>query len=389
MRHLVLVPVLYASAVLLSVRPAAAQSFIGTFSWQTAPFCNVITLNVTQAGSDYILEGFDNLCGAERRATVTGVATLNPNGTVGIGLTIVNTIEVQSSHLDVVVNIATLAGTWEDDGVRSGTFVFNGAGGGAQRTLGQVSLTTFGDSPAVIGRHANGTPAAPSAVVAGDALLFLGGRGHVGTGISGSSEAQFAMVADEAWTPTARGTRMVFLTTTNGTTDTFERLRIDHNGRVGIGTTAPAQLLDVDGNIRVGVAGDGCVEDSEGDVIAGSCASDARLKRDVLSFEPMLSKVAALRPVHFYWRTDEFPSRAFGTKQSYGLMAQEVEEILPELVTTDAEGYKAVNYSKLPLLALQAIKELKAKNDALEAQNAAIERRLAELEARLKPLSIP
>jgi chaperonin cofactor prefoldin len=148
----------------------------------------------------------------------------------------------------------------------------------------------------------------------------------------------------------------------------------------------------VAGNVRIGTGSVGCVEDRDGDVIAGVCASDARFKRDAVSFEPMLNKVAALRPVHFYWRASEFPTRSFGQRQSYGLMAQEVEAVLPELVTTDAEGYKAVNYSKLPLMALQAIRELKAKNDALEeqnaaiqAQNAAIERRLAELEARLKP----
>lgn len=46
---------------------------------------------------------------------------------------------------------------------------------------------------------------------------------------------------------------------------------------------------------------------------------------------------------------------------------------MPELVTNDEDGYKAVNYSKLPLLATQAIKELKEKNDALERRLAAIE----------------
>jgi hypothetical protein len=58
---------LCSAALLLSVRPASAQ-FIGTFSWQTQPFCNRITVNVTQAGNAYILEGFDDQCGTERRA---------------------------------------------------------------------------------------------------------------------------------------------------------------------------------------------------------------------------------------------------------------------------------------------------------------------------------
>ena len=50
-------------------------------------------------------------------------------------------------------------------------------------------------------------------------------------------------------------------------------------------------------------------------------------------------------------------------------------------MTTGPDGYQAVNYSKLPLLTLQAVKELKAENDALRARADALEARLAALEA--------
>jgi hypothetical protein len=72
--------------------------------------------------------------------------------------------------------------------------------------------------------------------------------------------------------------------------------------------------------------------------------------------------------VHFSWRADEYPDRHFGPSQSFGLIAQDVEPILPELVTTDAQGYEAVRYNALPMYMLQAIKELKAENDALKAR---------------------
>ncbi len=45
-----------------------------------------------------------------------------------------------------------------------------------------------------------------------------------------------------------------------------------------------------------------------------------------------------------------------------------MEAVLPELVTTDAEGYKAVKYQQLPFYLLQAIKDLKAENDDLKAR---------------------
>jgi hypothetical protein len=108
----------------------------------------------------------------------------------------------------------------------------------------------------------------------------------------------------------------------------------------------------------------------------GTCSSDERFKRDITPFGPALDRVAALRPVHYYWRAEAFPARHFGSSQTYGLIAQEVEQVLPEIVATDAQGYKAVDYAKLPLLAIQAIKELKQQNETLE-------RRLAALEARL------
>jgi hypothetical protein len=50
------------------------------------------------------------------------------------------------------------------------------------------------------------------------------------------------------------------------------------------------------------------------------------------------------------------------------LIAQNVEKVFPNMVATDDRGYKAVNYSQLPLLLLQAVRELKAENDALKSE---------------------
>jgi hypothetical protein len=383
MRQFMLLFVSTAWTLMLSVQPAAAQ-FIGTFTWQSQPYCNRITVNVTQAGNAYILEGFDNQCGAARRAPLAGTAALNPDGSVGLGLAIVNTPGGEPTHIDAVVNLQTLGGTWSDSGGNAGTFVFNGEGGGVQRPTNQVAITGFGAMPFLIGRRANGTATAPETVGSLQTLLRLEGRGYDGSAFVDPSPARISMYTTESWSPSAHGTAISFLTTNNGSAVAQTRMLIDHDGRVGIGTLTPAQRLDVAGNVRIGTGALGCVEDRDGDVIAGVCASDARFKRDVASFEPMLSKVAALRPVEFYWRADEFPARAFGSQQSYGLMAQEVEAVLPELVTTDADGYKAVNYSKLPLLAIQAIKDLKAENDTIKADNRELARRLARIEAYLR-----
>jgi hypothetical protein len=165
------------------------------------------------------------------------------------------------------------------------------------------------------------------------------------------------------------------------------------NVSVGIGTTAPADKLDVDGDIRIGTGTTGCVKDSDATVIAGTCSSDARLKRNIEPFANVLDRLVKVRPVHFDWKADEYPERNFGQSRSFGLIAQEVEQVFPNLVTADAEGMKAVRYNELPFLMLQAIRELKASNDAmkttsdgLRATNEQLQRELRELREAVERL---
>ena len=68
------------------------------------------------------------------------------------------------------------------------------------------------------------------------------------------------------------------------------------------------------------------------------------------------------------------------TRRAYGLIAQDVEQVLPELVVTNEDGFKAVDYSKLPLLTIQAVKDLKSEVKELSTENDTLKQRLAELE---------
>ncbi len=154
-------------------------------------------------------------------------------------------------------------------------------------------------------------------------------------------------------------------------------------GAVAIGLQSPAVRLQVVGDIRVGTSGtNGCVQNFAGTAIAGTCSSDARLKKNVRPFPAVLNKLAQLQPVSFYWKTQDYPEYHFGPSRNYGLIAQEVEKVFPEMVSVDERGFKAVNYSELPYVMLQAIRELKAYNDALDEQVRKLTAEVERLKAR-------
>jgi hypothetical protein len=111
------------AVLLFPALPAAAQP-MGTFTWQLAPYCNVVSLNTTLDVSVYTFDGFDNQCGASTLATVRGLAVINPNGTVGIGLDIVTAPGGLPVHVMATIDMVTLSGPWSDDHGNSGTLVF-------------------------------------------------------------------------------------------------------------------------------------------------------------------------------------------------------------------------------------------------------------------------
>jgi hypothetical protein len=148
---------------------------------------------------------------------------------------------------------------------------------------------------------------------------------------------------------------------------------------VAIGATTAADKLQVVGDIRVGTSGtNGCIKNFSGAGIMGTCSSDMRLKQNIRPFLPILGKLIQLRPVSYDWRSEEHPEFHFGSERANGLIAQEVEKVFPDMVATDERGYKAVNYSELPLLLLQAVRELKSENDTLRQERANDQQQLLE-----------
>ena len=151
-------------------------------------------------------------------------------------------------------------------------------------------------------------------------------------------------------------------------------LAVRGDGNIGVGTEAPNDKLDVRGDIRVGVSGtDGCLKNFSGGTIVGSCTSDARLKKNIVSNESVLSRFGDIRIVNYNWRSDEFPELHFGDSVQTGVIAQEVELLFPDLVNIDHDGFKRVDYTKLGLYNIQATTELNTKVNGIDQRLAASE----------------
>jgi hypothetical protein len=128
---------------------------------------------------------------------------------------------------------------------------------------------------------------------------------------------------------------------------------IQHRGSYGLGVAASATL--------------GRFEASN-DVVAFS-TSDKRLKDNITPIENALDKVSQIQGIEFDWKSlsDEEKRSIHGNEgHDIGVIAQEVEKILPEVVTTRDNGYKAVKYEKIIPLLVEAIKELKSEIEELK-----------------------
>ncbi len=135
-----------------------------------------------------------------------------------------------------------------------------------------------------------------------------------------------------------------------------------------IGTTSSVQF----GSFGVGTAASG----TSGEIratnnITAYYSSDARLKINVRPIDSALAALDKIRGVRFDW-TDEYLKEhggedpVFNRKQDVGLIAQEVQAVLPEIVTERDNGYLAIKYDRVVALLVQAVKELKEEVEELK-----------------------
>lgn len=138
---------------------------------------------------------------------------------------------------------------------------------------------------------------------------------------------------------------------------------------VGAGSyiTVAADSVAVDATTTA-TASKVAARDASGDIYANDfqATSDARLKTDIIEIQNALDTIEKINGVKFKW--NELATNPDKDKVQVGVIAQEVEAVVPEIVNTNDDGYKSVSYDKLVPLLIQAVKELSEKVKKLEGK---------------------
>lgn len=152
-------------------------------------------------------------------------------------------------------------------------------------------------------------------------------------------------------------------------------------GKMGFGIENPQYALDVkaadngviarfQGNTNVA----GCSVIDDGTI---SCTSDKSLKKNINEIGYGLSDILKLAPVEYNWKTDS-DSKA----KSLGFIAQDVENIIPKLVTTDLNGLKQLNTTGVMPVVVKAIQEQQTEIDTLKEALEKLQKKVEALEAK-------
>ena len=342
----------------------------------------------------------------------TEIMSIRGNGTVGIG------INNPSGKLDIAngsawfrgtTNISHFnLGTTEDTYVRGGkagskVFINDIASPGAVYIGGNVGIgNTVPDVPLAFA----------NSVGSKIAFYSSGVSSQYGLGVQGGL---LQIYSDASNSDIAFGY--------GGSSSFTERMRIKGNGNIGIGTNNPTKPLSFPpslgekillypggaGEVGIGVYGNELrlhadnpgakvsfgTQDNAGVFTENAKAerngsfafsvlgnlwvngttytSDERFKKNISDIQSPLQKLLQLRGVEYEMNSKEFPKMYFTNGRQIGLLAQNVEKIVPEAVN-EKDGYKGVDYARLVPLLIESIKEQQKKIEALEKENIEIKK---------------
>jgi len=236
--------------------------------------------------------------------------------------------------------------------------------GGATVTAGGVLITAGGATVT-----AGGVKTAGGMTLDDQGLVITTGGATVTAG--GVVVSNGGVTTDEV-----ESTASLNLKSSTGQQITFsiaavEKMRLSKDGFLGIGMTNPTVELDVNGGVK-GTA-------------AYQSSSDRRWKKNIRKLTSSLQKVMNISGVEYEWRKDEFPQKRFPSGMQMGFIAQDIESVVPNVVQTDAEGWKSVPYGLFSPLLVEAIKE---QQEQINMQQTQIQQQQQQIDTLEKSLLV-
>jgi len=302
---------------------------------------NLIDDTITGAGNNFIGAGSTNKVVGGCSGIVSGynnciTATKSfiGGGTGNMAISLCTTV-VGGGYNCARNSYAFVGGGYSNDAAGYASFI----GGGYNNTISNASCAFIG------GGASNGVDAAKASVLGGycNVVYSTGGCGAILGGCSQKVCHTYSSILNG-----------YNLTTTTSNTAYATNLTVSCHLQVG-GTTT---LNTTTGRI-----------DATNDVVAFA-TSDRRLKCNIKPIENALCKVIGVTGNTFDWKEllpEEIKTIHGNKGHDVGVIAQEIEAILPEAVTTRESGYKAVNYEKIVPLLIEAVKTLTLKVEVLES----------------------
>lgn len=336
---------------------------------QNRQFCSVLggSRNTASHNGSTVAGGYYNNATGEN-SFIGGGNTNNSNGTnSNISGGTSNTASGANSTIGGGGNNTASADAAIIAGGFGNTASSSGLNGGS--TVGGGMLNTASADWATVGGGMSNTANGINSVIPGGSFLVVGDRSfgfRGGIGVNPSTPTDVS-AEDETFHIVDANFHFNY---SNANADFRVDGQLNDNlifaqastNRVGIGTNAPTVAF------QIGTNGDG----SGALANVWNTFSDIRLKKDITPLENALEKLDKINGYYYYWKKGADKSR------QVGVIAQEIEKVLPEIVTTTSDDIKTVDYSKLSALLIQAVKEqqeiIKKQNEKIkELENASVE----------------
>ena len=297
---------------------------------------------------------------------VTGSITGNINSTNGV-VSGSSQINIASTTGDIALGTRTSGNYVATLVAGTNITLSNNSGEGATPTIGLTNNTISG-------------------IALGSNLATL----TIGTGLSGTSYngSGAVTIANTGVTSNVAGTAISVsgatgaVTITNtGVTSNVAGTGVSVSGATGAVTISIGQAVATSSNVQFNSLGIGMAAsatagriDATNDIVAYS-SSDIRFKENIKPIENSLEKISKISGNTYDWKEENKIEHGY-EGNDVGVIAQEIEAVLPQLVQTRENGYKAVKYDKLVALLIEGIKEQQLQINDLKSKIEILENKL-------------